>query len=461
MMKPIFWCLVLVSIAITADAAEFPLTYRTIPAAEVMSFPGGYGATSQLRPMKPSALKREPKPVSRHPLYGDFHETPGGPGFLARLDESKGDGKGYDQLIVDMNQNGDLTDDAVVSRVVLPGERRLGAQPTSQVLFGPIQAPAGKMIAGGRPVYFAQAYISMASFPPGAEAVQNLYAGQLRLRAGWYLETTVDVGGLKQKVGVFDGDSNLRLGDVAQPQTYTSGGETMWFFRPGDNFLVDANGSGRFERDAFDTKARPFGPLLYFGAVPYKVTLTPDNKALRIEAWTGPLAEVVLQPHGDQVRSVTLAREQADDQWQLLCPGVVAGRIKVPPGNYRLSSAVLASQAGSQEGVMVSAFQRTPKEPFSFVQGKANQLRCGAPLDVKVTADKRTPASWERPGTAPKRSTDSDFVLTINATVRGGDGEIYAAFNKTGKGGGVPPKPAFTVTDAAGKKLVSGNLEFG
>ena len=44
-----------------------------------------------------------------------------GPGqLLFRLDESKGNGQGYDRLIVDVNRNGDLTDDPVVSTVPQP-----------------------------------------------------------------------------------------------------------------------------------------------------------------------------------------------------------------------------------------------------------------------------------------------------------------------------------------------------
>src|ERR1017187_2053943 len=143
-----------------ASAEDFPLTFRTIPAKDVMSFPGGYGLSGQLHLAKPAKLKREPEAASRHPLYGECGETPTAAGFLFRLDESKGDGKGYDRIIVDMNQNGDLTDDAPASLVSLPTDRKLPPQAMRPRLFGPIQAPAGKMIAGGRPIYFAQTYIN-------------------------------------------------------------------------------------------------------------------------------------------------------------------------------------------------------------------------------------------------------------------------------------------------------------
>ena len=132
MIRPTFVCgLIAVAAVATASAEDFPLTFRTIAPKDVMAFPGGYGAMGQLRLAKPAKLKKEPKAVSGHPLYGECGEADGAAAFLFRLDESKGDGKGYDQLIVDMNQNGDLTDDATIPLVVLPTDRKtpsLGTQ---------------------------------------------------------------------------------------------------------------------------------------------------------------------------------------------------------------------------------------------------------------------------------------------------------------------------------------------
>ena len=113
MMRPTFVCgLMAVAAVVAASAEDFPLTFRTIAGQ------GRSGLPRRLRRdrrscgwSKPAKLKKEPKAVSRHPLYGECRETTTGPAWLFRLDESKGEGKGYDQLIVDMNQNGDLTDD--------------------------------------------------------------------------------------------------------------------------------------------------------------------------------------------------------------------------------------------------------------------------------------------------------------------------------------------------------------
>ena len=301
--------------AMTASGEEFPLTYRTIPAEDVMSFLGGSGSYGQLGLTRPTKLKKEPKAVSRHPLYGECRDTSTGAALVFRLDESKGDGRGYDQLIVDMNQNGDLTDDPVALSATPAHER--GATSPDQLRFGPIQAPADKAVAGGRPIYYAQVYVFNRQLLSSGQKAPNLFFGQLVLKAGWYLDTTVELNGLKQKVGVFDGNSNLRLGDVAQPETATSRGEKSWYFRPADYLLVDADGSGSFEHDVFQSEACPFGPILYLGTKAYKVALAPDCKSLRVEPWTEPLAEVALHPQGDQVRNITLAWEGPNGRWQL------------------------------------------------------------------------------------------------------------------------------------------------
>ena len=265
MIRPAILCsLLAMAVIVTTSGEEFPLTFQTIPAKDVMSFPGGSGTYGQLGLSKPGRLLKEPKAMSRHPLYGVCRGTPSGPAFLFRLDESKGNGKGYDQLIVDMNQNGDLTDDPASQRVSLPTDRR--ASLPDQMLFGPIQAPADKTLAGGRPVYYARIYIFNRQLLSSGRTDQAFTVGQLMLKAGWYLDATVALDGLKQTVGVYDSHRNLRLGDVARSQTFTNRAEISWYFRAGDTLLVDADGSGGFENDVFQSKAYPFGPILYLAA---------------------------------------------------------------------------------------------------------------------------------------------------------------------------------------------------
>jgi hypothetical protein len=293
--------------------------------------------------------------------------------------------------------------------------------------------------------------------------------GQLMLKAGWYLDTTVDLNGLKQKVGVYDGDSNLRLGDVSRAQTVTnraaasrSQPEKYWYFRGGDTLLVDADGSGTFDNDLFQSESCPFGPILYLGAKAYKVALAPDCKSLHVEPWTEALAEVALQPRGDQVRNITLAWEQPGGNWQLINPAVIDGKVMVPPGNYRLYSSSLLGKGAARDQVMVSGMQRVPQTPVSIVAGKANTLDCGAPLDIKVTAVKsRATTSGLFSEDAGDAKVDSDYSLRINANVAGAGGEVYSTFQKGDSFRTRPPKPSFTIVQAGGKTVASGNLEYG
>jgi hypothetical protein len=442
-----------------ASAEDFPLTFRTIPAKDVMSFPGGPGTYGQVGLARPAKLRKEPKAVSRHPLYGVCRDTPTGPAFLFRLDESKGNGKGYDQLIVDMNQNGDLSDDTVVQRVVLATDRRVVSP--AQMLFGPIQAPADNALAGGRPVYFARVYIFNQELLANSRPDEGIMAGQLMLKAGWYLDTTVTLDGLKQRVGVFDGDCNLRLGDVSRPQILNSGGEKSWYFQGGDSFLVGTDNSASPGSETFQSEACPFGPILYLGAKAYKVALAPDCKSLRVEPYPEALAEMALRPRGDQVRNVTLAWEQPGGRWQLIRPAVAEGKVMVPPGNYRLYACNLLGKGAARDQVMVSGMQRVPQTLVSVAAGKANTFDCGAPLNIKVSAEKVSGTTQLMLGEGTGNARDnSDYVLRINANVIGGGGEIYSTFQKGDGFQFQPPKPTFTVVQA-GKTVANGNLEFG
>ena len=359
-----------------------------------------------------------------------------------------------------MNRNGDLTDDPVVQRTAPSTDRRTGA--TDQMLFGPIQAPADKAVAGGRPMYFAQVYIYNRQLLSSGRTDQDIMFGQLMLKPGWYLDATVSLNGLKQKVGVCDSDSNQRLGDLARAQTYSRGSESSWYFQGGDDFLVDADGSGGFNRDQFQSETCPFGPILYLGGKAYKVALAADCKSLRVEPWTETLAAVALQPRGDQVRAVTLAWEQPGGQWQLIRPAVTEGSMMVPPGNYRLYTCALVGKVSPSDQVSVSGMQRIPQPPLSLVAGKANTFQCGAPLEIKVTAVKTRAATGLQPDQSSSGAKgDLDSVLRINANVVGADGEIYSTFQKGGRPGSEPAKPSFTIAQAGGKIVASGSLEYG
>jgi hypothetical protein len=434
----------MMAIPVCSSAETFPLEFKTLDAQQAMAFPGGSGTYGQIR-LKAERTLKEPKAISRHPLYGQLGDAPDDYAF--RLDESKGTGKGYDRLIVDLNRNGDLTDDAVVERVPDSSRSQPGATTLPQMaLFGPIPVPDNKKIGDWRPIYFAQMYLYLPA--SGFESMSaNTYAGQLRLKAGWYLETTVKLDGITRKVGIVDGDSNLRLGDVSTPMNYKSDNVENWYFQNGDYILQDTDNSGKFENSVADSDSAPFGPMVYFGSKPYKVTLAADCKSLAVEEWSEPLATLVLQPHGEQVSELQVAWESKPNHWQLLQPRVVDGKALVPPGQYRLYTCRLKVKTDSGDTLLLSGYKRLPKDTVGIEAGASANMRCGSPLEIKVSS---------------QRDSQNSGNQLIRASVLGAGGETFSSFLLQGKGRlNQPPKPVFTVLAADGKEVGSGDMEFG
>ena len=454
----------IIAMTTALSAKEFPLTFKTLGVEEAMSLPGGYGAMGSLTLTKTSALKKEPKAVSSRLLYGELGRRQGERGFLFRADESKGTGKGYDELILDLNQNGDLTDDPVVKRSDVPPVRKTPTPTTMSreiSRFGPIEVSAAQAIGAWRPIYFAELNFYRRSMTGGDDRLPSSSLGQMRLRAGFYLETTVELDGIKQKVAVVDGNANLRLGDEPTPTTFDRDREKNWYFSPADAFLRDTDGSGKFNNRPNDPESSPFGALLYFGAVPYQVKLAENYASLRVEPCTEKLAVLSVKPNGDQVREAVLAWEQKPGHWTLIKPGVAQGRAQVPPGNYRLNGCVLEGRARDGEPLVLGGYYRKLDKTVVAQAGQTATLNCGAPLEARLTAEKqRRPETYSLISERNNPAKSSTVVL-IQAEILGAGGETYATFAKGRSLNGEPAKPRFTIRDKDGKQVASGNLEYG
>ena len=94
----------------------------------------------------------------------------------------------------------------------------------------------------------------------------------------------------------------------------------------------------------------------------------------------------------------------------------------------------------------------------------ANTLECGAPLRVQASAEKGKPRESEvqlQRTTNVNAQVDSEFVLAISAQIKGVNEETYRTFRKGDDFKKAVDKPTFTIVDAGGKTVGSGNLEFG
>jgi hypothetical protein len=452
-------------VAAVAGAAEYKLEFKTLGADEAWSFAGGPGVAARLSAEKPGDLKKAPPAVSSNPLYGRLAAYPETNGFLLRLDEAKGTGRGYDQFIIDLNENGDLTDDAVTA-VNAPASA--GPRPDDSTdwrrtgRFGPIVVPETRRMGEWKPIYYAEASVYRTDLA-AARKDPNIYVGFLRLKAGWFLETVADFGTHQHKLAFYDANSNLRLGDRPAPRLYN---DTNWYFSGGDTILVDANNSGTCEVTLTNSEASPMGPLLYHGPTPCRVALADGRKSVRLDPYEGPLAEVLLKPLGEQVESLSLAWEETKDQWQLLKPEPFDAAVRVPPGRYRLTVCQLRATGTNGIPVFARGYKRTLQPTILFEAGRTNFLLCGAPLAVNVTASGDGSASAPA-GEGLKerlfawlRSFDHERAVHINAEVTGRGGEVYSSYSM-GLADKEPSKPRFTVTGQGGKQIASGNLEFG
>jgi hypothetical protein len=437
-------------------ATDYPLVFKTLDAQQALSFPSGSTIYSMMQAAKPAGILKAPPAVSQHPLYGQI--PAGTDQLLCRLDESKGSGQGYDRLIVDVNRNGDLTDDPVVSLVPPAGRAGVVSMP-QQLLFGPIQAPENLKIGSDRPVFFAQVYMFMAA---GISAAPNATVGEILVRPGWYLEASVNVDGKQHKVALVDANCNFRMGDPERPVTSRSGvngSDTSWYFQGGDRFLVDWDRSGGIQSTVLEDQSRSYGPILYLDAKPYKATLAADCKSLSLDPWAEPLAELALQPRGEQVSSLQVAWEKAPGDWVLLQPGVENGKAKVPPGNYRLYSLVLKGKTASGDSLVMNGIKRAPEGTIKAVAGETASLKCGTPLQINLTSQ----PTRSSPGLLQGIFGQAAPMQTIQASILGSGGETYSAPQLMGGRGVLRPPPAATyaVLTAEGKQVDSGNLEYG
>ena len=453
---------------VVASAAEFPLTLRTMLPQEAMSCPGGYGGYGQLETKKPLSLKTEPKPISGHPLYGNLRVQ--GKSIVFRLDESRGEGKGYDQILLDLNRNDDLTDDPLGT--IAPGSNSPERQSSGyeRAIFGPILAPASLAVGQWKPRIFAEMYLFNREFRTMGNQ-PGMFIGQLRVRAGCYLEANVDLDGVKQRIGIVDANCNFRLGELTKAQKNTSPDGVAWYFTDADSLLRDWNNSGKFESDQFDGEAEAIGKYVYFGSNPYRLTLDAAFASVRLEPYTEPLGELAFGPHGDQIGRITLGRETGPDQWEPVIPTVIAGKARVPVGNYRLFSCQVAGKARDGAMVMAGGYKRAQQGSTKVQAGEMTAMKCGAPLDLQVTANKQPGGG--RAGGGLMAAAISLFSgsgssnppeLRINMTVTGAGGESYSGYTRVrsnNRANDEMPRPTYLISDADGKQLASGNLEFG
>lgn len=443
-----------------ARGVDCQLEFKRMTPQEARNCPGGYGAHGQIEDPKPKDLRKEPPATSSQPLYGRFYGDQ--MRMVFRLDESKGTGKGYDRLLLDLNHNGDLSDDPVVSRDESAPMSSTSSQ--ERAFFGPSELSA--VSAGAwHPIICGEMSIYNKQQIGKSTGGGSSYLGSMRLFAGWYLETTIDLDGAKQKIAIRDGDCNLRLGDQARgSKVYRrAGDEGSWYLSGRDYVLRDWEEGGK--AGAWRT-SQMLSKWFYVGGKPYLMALSDDLKVLQLQPYSGPTGEIALKTG---ICDLVLGKEVTTNEWEALTPEIRDDKGIVPPGNYRVASLGLSKKA--DDGSVYRVASTEAGETITKVEaGKTVKLQHGAPLDIQVVAKKTTARDENgRSAMGIARSLFGSLlgepvILQMNVTLVGAGGEGYTSYQKTlpnSRSSDRLAPPWFRAFDAAGKQIASGSFEFG
>lgn len=455
-----------------AAAAEFPLEFKPLTAEKVRSVPGVSGSYTSLTNAKVN-ISSVPEAKSGKPLYGTLGGTTKESQWVLMLDESKGTGKGYDVLYLDVNHNGDLTDDAPVAAQPLPAA--LARTPTGSTVertFGPIQAPVSRSETQSEvmPIFV------IAMVP--ATSIGSNYFGYAMVLPGSLLEAKVSLNGVEEKIALVDANANLRYGDPPKRQEYKAptASSSYRYFSTGDVVLRDRNGSGEFEEDLCDSESEDFASLMYFGGKPYTAKIDADQTSIELEPYDGPMGELT-SDNFDYVKTLSLEWKKADGSIELISVQPVNGLLKAPVGQYGLYRCVLRVDDPKTGPVMARGMRRTLPDWVSAGTGQSAALRFGAPLELRVTAERPTNAvstSGEgggnflqalsdvfTPSGGSGTSVKASPEVRINVEVRGTGDETYDMYLKGGSLTDRAMPPKFKVLDANQKVVASGQLEYG
>ncbi len=427
----------------SARGADFLLQWEPLTPQQAVLSPASTPNTA-LTATPPSPVRREPKTVSRYPLYGRLQLTKHGP-LLFRLDEAGGSGNGYDRLIFDFNRNGDLSDDPEQQGTVL----RTAESPYAETsLFGPVtNAPEWK--AGPWPAPLAlkvslrkRTWWGRLQVAPRSPVL----IGRLEAHSCWYLQTTAAVGGRQEPLGFWDCNCNFNLGET--PSAVGPRNQRL-SFTVRDLLLRDFDRNGTFDFTALFTDTQGFPNVLCVGTNVFSVELDASYRFVRLQPYVGPVGEVRLS---EKMESASLGWYK-NGIWTLLTVGLEQGKATVPAGRYCLHSCVLRGADTEGRTVFARGVNNTVTNSFEVVQGQITRVRCGPPIEPLIET-RFFPAET-------RRGVQDLGRLNINVRVTGAGGEIYASFARGPELTVRSAPPKFRVTDESGQTILSGQLEYG
>lgn len=419
------WSLVAAIVAsLPAEAAtdSFPLYFKKLDATTAFCSPEGYSTVVILSETKPEEITREPETSSkklyarlfsneRPVVLGDNFPTPptlatwGQPITVMRLSE-KELGGGYDTVIIDLNNNGDLSDDPVLRDHKVNKYRKF---------FGPItlNLPKGTLPEGSpiQPVMYLEA-----GFMSGPRSYMNPETGKFTdffgfaaLRNGWVLEGTLDRDNVLQRVAFKDAycDFSFNQGvshrEVLNDDLYFDNAKkvsSLEFF-PSDYVLRDYNNNGTYDCQLPLNESEPYGKYVLLGEKLYTWEIAPDLQSCKLSAVSNsiPTGFYSVARTTDKRTQVALMTDYkapvattgtsyGDNQWQLITLDGNTRKVQLPVGDYVLSQFALRSQDANRlvAHFPLDSFSERKSISFAIQENKEFTAPWGEPLKLTLDA---------------------------------------------------------------------------
>jgi hypothetical protein len=390
------------------------------------TMPLGFGTCQWLEPLQaaPKKLLAEPKYESDKPIYyaahfGDAKDNC----FTLVLDESKGPGKGYDVLYADLN-----SDNCLEAK-----EEQFHFQMGDTIHAESVRLCFQITTAGITTPY----YVSFTAFPykDDSHPVENIH---VNLRDCSYYEGDAEFQGKRRKIAIADLNSNGRFNDVERG-----------LFQ-GDRFFDDLNDDGKFDGDRDPSESFPYGKFTQIAGEWYSIVASPDGSQVEITPVRPPQGTIEVSP--EIVSAMCVSPEQT------LYLNFEGGKAQGVEGTYHVYSLELLAKGEPPKGFrLFGSFSGKPRNmaddgggdpsrpnprPELVIRGgQTVQVKAGLPLKVSVK-------------TIPK---GKEGELELSLLITGAGGEIYTWHQRNPSS----PKAGFEIVDAEGKKIESGEFEYG
>jgi hypothetical protein len=405
-------------------------------------------------------LSAVPPCSSRQPKYswirlGSLREM-----YSCVADESGGTGTGYDTLIVDINNNDDLTDDRKIR-----GTRNAAGTVTEFAPFQLIFDVGDKKY----PCHIRTRMDTKSAFP--------------RFTLCGYCEGRIILGDKAYNVALFDDNYNGLFSDryAFYPATPTMGAT----LESGDTLVIDINRDGRLEKDGYETpEAYHLGKYVSVAQKCYEIDVLDNGRELAVRETSAHCGIIEVKTRLPQY-SVELIGKDGPIR---LSSGT-EGLFRVPVGEYFVYTwnfhgadsegmewHVVCRQVQNGSGVVVRPEDRTllnldstlNEEVWFDLEMRANRgekWRVGgegkwSPRMVEIKPDGRTALPFGGPMTAAVQSRRTGDLIEFSLDIRGKRGATYSAGSLTLNGSRLPA-PGLEVRDGQGSVVHSGKFEFG